>query len=322
MDYTKSKASNISKITLRALFVGALFFVPVVKTDSIYAQSVSDSVSITAIVVAPATNENPPPSSGGGGGGGGSSVSIPDRNVSFEGVTFPKAFVSLLKDGKLIASSNALSDGTFKLNIQGVSSGTYGFSLQARDSQGRKTLLQNYTVSIASETTTLVRNLLIMPSFSLDKSVVKKDDSVTISGEFIPNGFILLVLSKKDENGVSTVVATSSALVSSTGVWSHTWSSKEASFGGYTFEITGSYKNQQIPYLANLVFEVGSETVVNKIIIALPQDLNGDNKVNIRDFSIMAFWYKRPNPPAQADMNKDGKIDLVDFSIMAYYWTE
>ncbi len=50
-------------------------------------------------------------------------------------------------------------------------------------------------------------------------------------------------------------------------------------------------------------------------------DLNNDKRVNLIDFSITAYWYKRPSPPATVDLNNDGKVNLVDFSIMAYYWT-
>jgi hypothetical protein len=55
-------------------------------------------------------------------------------------------------------------------------------------------------------------------------------------------------------------------------------------------------------------------------------DLNGDCKVNLVDFSIAAYWYKRIISAEFAikekeKLNGDGKIDLVDFSIMAYYWT-
>jgi hypothetical protein len=44
------------------------------------------------------------------------------------------------------------------------------------------------------------------------------------------------------------------------------------------------------------------------------------------DFSIAAFWYKRPLSAEflareQKHLNGDGKIDLIDFSIMAFYWT-
>jgi len=55
-------------------------------------------------------------------------------------------------------------------------------------------------------------------------------------------------------------------------------------------------------------------------------DLNGDNKVNLVDFSIAAFWYKRTLSAdfvtiEKSKLNGDGKVTLVDFSIMAYYWT-
>ena len=55
-------------------------------------------------------------------------------------------------------------------------------------------------------------------------------------------------------------------------------------------------------------------------------DVNGDGRVNLIDFSIAAYWYRRePSPDflsvEKERLNGDGKITLVDFSIMAYYWT-
>ncbi len=55
-------------------------------------------------------------------------------------------------------------------------------------------------------------------------------------------------------------------------------------------------------------------------------DLNCDGRVSLVDFSIAAYWYKKPLSTAfseiEADrLNGDGRIDLVDFSIMAFYWT-
>jgi hypothetical protein len=58
-------------------------------------------------------------------------------------------------------------------------------------------------------------------------------------------------------------------------------------------------------------------------LCAAKPDVNVDGKVNLADFSILAYWFKRPLTPAakaQVDLNCDGKVDLVDFSIMAYYW--
>lgn len=35
-------------------------------------------------------------------------------------------------------------------------------------------------------------------------------------------------------------------------------------------------------------------------------------------FSVMVFWYKRENPPAEADLNSDGRVNIIDFSILAF----
>ena len=72
-------------------------------------------------------------------------------------------------------------------------------------------------------------------------------------------------------------------------------------------------------------FTVGTENVYEQSsgssTCVVRADLNGDCSVNLVDFSILAYWYKRSGFPAAYDLNGDGKIDLVDFSIMAYYWT-
>jgi len=50
-------------------------------------------------------------------------------------------------------------------------------------------------------------------------------------------------------------------------------------------------------------------------------DFSGDGRINLVDFSILSFWYKRPSPPVKYDLNGDGKVDIRDFSIMASSWT-
>lgn len=57
-------------------------------------------------------------------------------------------------------------------------------------------------------------------------------------------------------------------------------------------------------------------------------DISGDCKVTLTDFSIAAFWYRKPITNALVQerektiLNNDGKINLVDFSIMAFYYTK
>lgn len=55
-------------------------------------------------------------------------------------------------------------------------------------------------------------------------------------------------------------------------------------------------------------------------------DLNNDCHVDLVDFSIAAFWWRKSLGQEfinreKESLNGDGVVDLVDFSIMAYYWT-
>lgn len=50
-------------------------------------------------------------------------------------------------------------------------------------------------------------------------------------------------------------------------------------------------------------------------------DLNGDNRVDLIDFSTLLYWFDASSVPAYVDLDGNGKADLVDFSIMAFYWT-
>jgi hypothetical protein len=46
--------------------------------------------------------------------------------------------------------------------------------------------------------------------------------------------------------------------------------------------------------------------------------------VNIIDFFIEFRWYKKTLTEVQKkrfDFNNDGRVDISDFSIMAFYWT-
>ena len=49
-------------------------------------------------------------------------------------------------------------------------------------------------------------------------------------------------------------------------------------------------------------------------------DLNSDGRVNLIDFSVMAYWRNRGNAPSNLDINGDGKVDVADLSILIYCW--
>jgi hypothetical protein len=62
--------------------------------------------------------------------------------------------------------------------------------------------------------------------------------------------------------------------------------------------------------------KVAPETIKEKI------DFNGDSKINLVDFSILTYWYKKTDVPSRVDINDDNKVDLTEFSVLMYFWTK
>jgi hypothetical protein len=50
-------------------------------------------------------------------------------------------------------------------------------------------------------------------------------------------------------------------------------------------------------------------------VTLLGGDVNGDNLIDIRDLSYVA--YHLGGPDAQADINGDGKVDILDLTMIA-----
>jgi hypothetical protein len=107
----------------------------------------------------------------------------------------------------------------------------------------------------------------------------------------------------------------------------------------YTFDTTpledGSHstkakiaKDTDISSFSNAAgFLVGDRNVfLNSAQQVKRGDVNRDGRVNLVDFSITAFWYKRSlntdfGTREREALNGDGSVNLVDFSILAYNWT-
>src|SRR3990167_11447455 len=63
------------------------------------------------------------------GGGGSHIISTPETNAIFSGKAYPGSIVTLLKDARVAATTTAGQDAKFQINISGLSSGNYIFSL-------------------------------------------------------------------------------------------------------------------------------------------------------------------------------------------------
>jgi hypothetical protein len=287
----------------------------------------SDSVVVSAEVGATTgttgTTTGTTTTSGGSGGGGGGYIppvpeSIPST-IDFSGYAYPRAQVYLLENGveKLRVKANA--DASFSMRIFDTLPGTHMFAVVAEDKVGRRSILFPVPISVATGTTTSIRRIFLPPVIKLSSVEFGQKDALYLEGSTVPNAALFVAIHGPVERTISTTVgddgtfSTSTSLVSFKG-------------GRYTLEakathpITGELS--VFGKLLSFFVRVGSKN--NQPYVEpddrLTADLNGDGKVTLADFSILSYWYKKPNPPAYVDLNGDGKITLTDFSILAYQW--
>jgi hypothetical protein len=253
-----------------------------------------------------------------GGGGGGSFVSQPaTTTVNFAGRAYPKSTITLLKDAQVVSSVVADGQASFQMSLSGLSGGNYIFSLYGEDIEGNRSSLLTFPVSIIAGTTTNVSNIFIAPTIGVDKSEVKYGENITIFGQSAPSTEITIIVNSDEDFFVK-------AISDSQGAYLYKFDTTVLEKGQHSTKSKASLNGDITAYGKAVNFIVGSKTVlVNKktTIKKVKDDLNSDGKINIVDFSIMAYWYKRKSPPAIVDLNGDGKVNIVDFSIMAYGWT-
>lgn len=296
-------------------------------SSAVYADSLSDTITITAIIEV--NNQNtppppPPPSGGGGGGGTGGAIggvmlntAVTDSAI-FKGLAYPGSIVSVLRNGVIVKEAPSSPNGAFEIKLQGLSTGTYTFGIRAEDTQSRISTLQVFTVFITQGISVVVDGIFIAPTIATDKSEVKKGDPIIISGSSAPNAKISISI----KSALEIIKKTTS---NTNGMWAYTLDTSDLAFGNYTTKARASTENDLSLYSGDISFIVGTENKgrVTNLSGNMNKrcDLNNDKRVNLLDFSIMAFWYKRVGFPDKVDLNSDKKIDLSDVSILAYCWT-
>jgi len=260
-------------------------------------------------------------SGGGGGGGGYISSTPPETKVIFSGRAYPKSTVTLLKDAQIAATTIAGADANFSITLSGLSGGNYIFSIYSEDNKGIRSSLLTFPVSVTSGATTNVSGIFIAPTIAVDKSEVKKGDNIAIFGQSMPKAEITIAINSDEEFFDKT-------FADANGAYLYNFDTTKINMGQH-FTKSKAAKDGAISSFSKAVsFLVGTKNV----FAGLPQkcpakaDLNGDCRVNLVDFSVAAYWYKRPLSAEFSQKEKtllsgDGKVDLVDFSIMAFYWT-
>lgn len=313
-------SANVAVYADRGLSASTLYYYRVDAFNANGTSTYSNVASTTTPSVPippPGNNGNSGGGGGGGGGGAGGAATVvfPTAAV-FRGIAYPLSNVTLIENGQVVAVTQSGPDAKFEVDLSGVAPGTYNFGVWATDPAGNRSITQTFQVSLTNGATTVISGIFFPPTISADKTQVKQGDVVTIIGYTAPQVAVTVMVH-------STNPIVQNLTSTDAGVWTYALNTDLLALGAHTAVARAQAGNSATADSALISFTVGDQDVAApKPQSAAPaSDLNGDGRVNLIDFSIMAYWFGRPNPPPAVDLNHDGVVNLVDFSIMAYYWT-
>jgi hypothetical protein len=327
MDYQAGKSSFKEVITrsytrifswvVLGLFSSTLF-TGVSFADDPTPNPLTENITVSAMVLQnPGVNPDTPPSTPQPSG----PVNMTDTiDVAiFKGSAYPGSTISLLKNGVVLAEIPANPNGTFELHVRNLNPGTYSFGIRAQDANGLTSKLLVFTVFVSASVATIVEGIFVPPTITSDKIEVKKGDPIKFYGKSVPDTEVRLSVALNTE-------IIKKAKAGTDGSWFYTIDSSELDLGDNNAKARSLTVNDVSLYSDLLSFRVGDTNRLRPKISSLAGfrkrcDLNDDGRVNLLDFSIMAFWYKRLTFPPKVDLNSDKNINLTDLSILAYCWT-
>jgi hypothetical protein len=262
-----------------------------------------------------------PPSGGGGGGGGSFIPPAVNTGANFKGKAYPASDVTLLDNGRVVATTKAGPDANFEFNLSNLSAGTHSFGIWAEDSKGYRSITYTFNIVITSGVTTVISGIFLPPTIAADKIEIRRGDILTLSGQSVPSAQISVIINSDEELIEKTTT-------DKNGLWIYKFDTDEVDYGDHSAKSRGFYENDISSFSQLVFFKVGQRNVLAAQTkkCGTKGDLNGDCKVNLIDFSIAAYWFKKPlsdnfKKTESQNLNNDGKVDLVDFSILAYRWT-
>ncbi len=308
-------------IKLLSLYAVLILFAVVPKycfADDPTPNPLTEDITISATVLQGPTNTPTPPSSTPSNTGATTQIVSLD-DVIFKGAAYPGSIVSLLKNGTVVAEIPAADNGTFDIRIRDLTPGTYSFGIRAQDGNGLQSKVLTFTVYVSSLVATTIDGIFIPPTITSDKIEVMKGNTVTFTGKSAPNAEVRLSFLARYELLRKT-------RSDSTGAWFFELDSSLLDAGDYEAKARSLTSQNLSPYSDAIFFRVGDTNRARPKSSLLSGfrkkcDLNNDNRVNLLDFSIMAFWYKRVSFPPKVDLNTDKQVNLTDLSILAFCWT-
>lgn len=276
---------------------------------------------VTVSVTVPAGA--PPPSGGGG-------TSPP--TIILEGKAYPNALVTIFRDGAVAGTALAGLDALFSKQLGAVPAGTHTFGIQVQDEDGRVSRTIEITLSLANGTVTTISNIFLPPTIEVAPPTVPHGDTIRIFGYIFPRSLVSVFIN----SAVSQFVAAQDS-----GRWEYLLDTSSLALGSHRAKARATSPDGEISDFS----EVQSFDVVSALpppVAPPPEppgpeppagppppeevaacahgDLNGDDRVDMGDLSILLFWWERYHECP--DQNGDRIVDMIDVSIMLFWWTD
>jgi hypothetical protein len=219
-----------------------------------------------------------------------------------------------MRDGLEIGTTQANAQGKFIFNRTNLTSGDAIIGLWATDNARRRSITWTFAIALPPSAQAKGAGIILPPTISLQSDVVAPAGSLFVQGASTPGSSVLVsFLPGKSETAVS---------VGLDGLWKYTRTGASFDLGEYyikarTILPPGQDKSewsQLVPFTVG-VPKPGSQCENGP-------DVNGDGKIDLIDFSILAFWWdQRVVTGATYDLNCDDRVTLADFSILAFSWS-
>jgi len=259
-------------------------------------------------------------------GGGGGVVYVHETKVIIQGIAYPNADVTILKDGQVAGVVRADASANFKFELPEINPGVWNFSLWTEDFQKRRSPNFSYMLSIQSGMTTTIANVFLPPTIDLDKDKVKKGERIAIFGQTAPKSQVsIYVYSSK--SFIKEIKADQA------GVYSYNLDTISLEYGDYHVKTKSSLEGGPVSDFSKILnFQVVEpDKILEKPLLEKPhkfipanlnQDLNKNNNdiINFVDVSILLYNWGKPKN-IKTDLNGDGIVNYRDLSILLYYWT-
>lgn len=302
---TYTSVGSVTSYTQTGLTNNTTYYFKI-KAKTLAGTVLTYSNEVSAVPVATTSNNN----GGGGAGGGGSYTGV----VVFNGYAAPDSKVVILQNGNQVGATQSNSSGYFQITAKGLSIGEGIFAIYFIDTEGTRSDFVNVKVVVSEISNAVSGGIFLPPTLKADKVEVQAGGGIKFWGYTLPSAAVSL-----ERQGVSS----GQSLSDKNGRYEIPFQTQGIAFGTQVMRSKAILGNSATPFSNKLSFLIGSKDVETPHIGSCPAraDFNSDCRVDLVDFSILAYWFKKTNVPPEIDLNSDGVVDLIDFSILAYYWT-